>query len=100
MVSVITQEESAHSEPELLNNLWGLGTEQEWGYRTGPPDYIACGTDSSESIPGLHKRLKIGLWVILWSKESILEARSGTERNYLEKISFTEHPNKMIFPYL
>ncbi len=21
-------------------SIWGLGTEQEQGYRTGPPDYI------------------------------------------------------------
>ncbi len=24
----------------FLNNLWGLGTEYEQGYRTGPPGYI------------------------------------------------------------
>ncbi len=28
-------------ELEFLNSLWGLGTEQEQGYRTGPPDYIS-----------------------------------------------------------
>ncbi len=28
------------SELEFLNNLWRLGTEQEKGYRTGPPGYI------------------------------------------------------------
>jgi hypothetical protein len=28
--------------PELdfLKNLWGLGTKEEEGYRTGPPGYI------------------------------------------------------------
>jgi hypothetical protein len=26
---------------EFLNNLWGLGTEKEWGCRTGPPGYTA-----------------------------------------------------------
>jgi hypothetical protein len=29
-----------HPELEFLNNLWGLGIEEEWGYRTGPPGYI------------------------------------------------------------
>ncbi len=24
---------------EFFNNLWGLGTEKEWGCRTGPPGY-------------------------------------------------------------
>ncbi len=45
----------------ILNNLWGLGTEEEYGYRTGPPGYIGWpdGIHSLESIPGLHKRLKI-----------------------------------------
>jgi hypothetical protein len=28
------------SELEFLNSLWGLGTEQEQGYRTGLPGYI------------------------------------------------------------
>ncbi len=28
------------SELEFLRSLWGLGTEQEEGYRTGPPGYI------------------------------------------------------------
>ncbi len=30
------------NEPELefLKSLWGLGTEEEEGYRTGPPCYI------------------------------------------------------------
>ncbi len=33
---------AAAEEPELefLNSLWGLGTEEEWDYRTGPPGYI------------------------------------------------------------
>ncbi len=26
---------------EFINNLWGLGTEQEKGCRTGPPSYTA-----------------------------------------------------------
>jgi hypothetical protein len=31
-----------HFSPKLkfLKNLWGLGTEVEKGYCTGPPDYI------------------------------------------------------------
>ncbi len=30
----------SNPELEFLKNLWGLGTEQEQGYRTGPPGYI------------------------------------------------------------
>ncbi len=26
----------------ILKSLWGLGTEEEEGYRTGPPGYIGC----------------------------------------------------------
>ncbi len=42
-------------ELEFLNNLCGLGTEYKYGYRTGPPGYMAGGIDSLESIPGLLK---------------------------------------------
>jgi hypothetical protein len=28
------------TELEFLKSLWGLGTEEEQGYRTGPPGYI------------------------------------------------------------
>ncbi len=28
------------SDKEFLKSLWGLGTEEEWVYRTGPPGYI------------------------------------------------------------
>ncbi len=34
---------SSHSERtvlEFLNNFWGLGTEFEYGYRTGPPEPV------------------------------------------------------------
>jgi hypothetical protein len=31
---------SVGTELEFLKSLWGLGTEEEEGYRTGPPDYI------------------------------------------------------------
>jgi hypothetical protein len=27
-------------ELEFLKSIWGLGTEEEEGYRTGPPGYI------------------------------------------------------------
>ncbi len=30
----------AAAELEFLKNLWGLGSEKEWGCRTGPPGYI------------------------------------------------------------
>jgi hypothetical protein len=41
-------------ELEFLKSLWGLGTEEEEGYRTGPPGYIGCwnsflGIDSGAS---------------------------------------------------
>ncbi len=29
-----------HTELEFLKSVWGLGTEEEYGYRTGPPGYI------------------------------------------------------------
>jgi hypothetical protein len=29
-----------YSELEFFKSLWGLGTEEKWGYRTGPPGYI------------------------------------------------------------
>jgi hypothetical protein len=52
-------------ELEFLNNLWGLGTEEKLGYRTGPSGYMAGGIHSLESTSGLHKRLKIrALFVI------------------------------------
>jgi hypothetical protein len=31
---------STVTELEFLKSLWGLGTEEEKGYRTGPPGYI------------------------------------------------------------
>ncbi len=47
------------TELEFLNSLLGLGTEQEQGYRTGRQATQVGGIHSLESIPGLHKRLKI-----------------------------------------
>jgi hypothetical protein len=29
-----------YTELKFLKSLWGLGTEEEEGYRTGPPGYI------------------------------------------------------------
>ncbi len=52
---------SFSSELEFLKSLWWLGTEEEQGYRTGPPGYQAGGIHSLESIPGPHKHLKHGL---------------------------------------
>ncbi len=43
---------------EFLKSVWGLGTKEEQGYRTGPPGQ-AGGIHSWESVPGLHKRLKM-----------------------------------------
>ncbi len=33
------QAHTGDSELEFLKSLWGLGTEEEEGYRTGPPGY-------------------------------------------------------------
>ncbi len=47
---------------EFSNNLWGLGTEQEQGYRLIVPARQATqagGIDSLDSIPGLLTSLKI-----------------------------------------
>jgi hypothetical protein len=46
---------------EFFNNLWGLGTEKEWGCRTGPPGYTTQpgGIGSLESILGFLISLKI-----------------------------------------
>ncbi len=38
-----------HTELEFLKSLWGLGTEEEEGYRTGPPGYIGW----RNSFPGI-----------------------------------------------
>ncbi len=43
----------------ILNNLWGLGPEQEQGGRTGPQATQAGGIDPLESILGFLKSLKI-----------------------------------------
>ncbi len=60
--------------PELkfLKSLWGLGTEEEEGYRAGPPGYRAGGIHSLESIPGPHTRLKIRAQATLEWTEVIL----------------------------
>jgi hypothetical protein len=34
------KEARKRAELEFLKSLWGLGTEEEKGFRTGPPDYI------------------------------------------------------------
>ncbi len=52
------------SELEYLKSLRGLGTEEEEGYRTGPPGYMAGAIHSLESIPGPHTRLKIRTLVV------------------------------------
>ncbi len=51
---------------------WGLGTEEEEGYRTGPLGYKAGGIHSFESILGPHIRLKIrALGYIGWRNKSL-----------------------------
>ncbi len=39
-------------ELEFLKSLWGLGTEEEKGYQTGPPDYIGW----RNSFHGINSR--------------------------------------------
>jgi hypothetical protein len=48
--------DSVSTELEFLKSQWGLGTEEEWCFRTGPPDYMAGGIHSLESMPRPHKR--------------------------------------------
>ncbi len=56
------------TELEFLNNPWGLGTEQEYGYRTGARQATkAGGINSLDSIPGLLKSKKFGLCTPLTS---------------------------------
>jgi hypothetical protein len=38
--STLSPARLAITELEFLKSLWGLGTEEEEGYRTGPPGYI------------------------------------------------------------
>jgi hypothetical protein len=40
LYSVVHGIEGEMTELEFLKSLWGLGTEEEEGYRTGPPGYI------------------------------------------------------------
>jgi hypothetical protein len=53
------QAHTGDSKLEFLKSLWGLGTEEEEGYRTGPLGYIGWRIHSLESIPGPYTRLKI-----------------------------------------
>jgi hypothetical protein len=51
-------------ELEFLKRLWGLGTEEEEGYRTGPPGYIGwrnsfLGIDSG--TPYTYKNTSSGI---------------------------------------
>ncbi len=46
------------SELEFINILWGLRTEQEEGYRTGPPGYRQNWFLGSDTWAGTFK----GLW--------------------------------------
>ncbi len=64
-----------HTELEFLKSLWGLGTEEEEGYRTGPPGYIGW----RNSFPGIDSGApytfkNTGSWSCLWYCKIILEA--------------------------
>ncbi len=73
-INLQTYRATLHTELEFLKRLWGLGTGEEEGYRTGPPGYIGwrnsfLGIDSA----GPHTRLKIPALYIVhtlsrWSK--------------------------------
>jgi hypothetical protein len=39
-------------EQEFLKSLWALGTEEEEGYRTGPPGYIGWRNSFLRSFSG------------------------------------------------
>jgi hypothetical protein len=47
------------SQLEFLKSLWGLGTKEEEGYRTGPPGYIGWRNSFLGIDSGPHTRLKI-----------------------------------------
>jgi hypothetical protein len=55
------------AELEFLKSLCGLGTKEEYGYRTARQATKAGGFHSLESIPELHKRLNIRALVLLRS---------------------------------
>jgi hypothetical protein len=42
-------------ELEFLKSLWGLGTEEEEGYRTGPPGYRQTEFGSDSGVPYTFK---------------------------------------------
>ncbi len=57
----------------LLKSLWGLGTEEEEGYRTGPPGYIGwrnsfLGIDSG--APYSFKNTGSGFLEVVWFDSS------------------------------
>ncbi len=78
------------TELEFLKSLWGLGTEEEEGYRTGPPGYIGwrnsfLGTDSG--APYTFKNTGSGLFSVFpyrsaeyTEDEKSTKKRVGTHR--------------------
>ncbi len=59
-------------ELEFLKSLWGLGTEEEEGYRTGPPGYIGwrnsflgihSGAPYTSKNTGSGKRCHLNIWL-------------------------------------
>jgi hypothetical protein len=71
------------TELEFLKSLWGLGTEEEEGYRTGPPGYIGwrnslLGNDSGApytfkntgSVKWMARRKTLQTIVLITSKNS------------------------------
>jgi hypothetical protein len=75
---VLTSHEYA-AELEFLKSLWGLGTEEEEGYRTGPPGYIGwrksfLGIDSGAPYT-LNTGSVLNMYYILWVETMRSKAR-------------------------
>ncbi len=94
------------TELEFLKSLWGLGTEEEWGFRTVPPGYIGWANSflginsgapytfkSTGSVSNL-KLAKKRLYIYIY-----ITAKLGLKREiFLYKISFKNgHSRKSSF---
>jgi hypothetical protein len=74
-----------NSELEFLKRLWGLGTGEEEGYRTGPPGYIGwrnsfLGIDSG--APYTFKNTSSGIQNIRDSGEMLSKDRWKTTAGF------------------
>jgi hypothetical protein len=76
------------SELEFLKSLWGLGTEEEEVYRTGPPGYIGwrnpfLGFDSG--VPYTFKNTGSGLSLLLGVGLTAVTSRGSVPQPPLQK---------------